>query len=63
MRNPKVVFSADKLMERVWGWDSEAEINVVWVHLSNLRKKLKSIETSVTVKAVRGMGYTLEDAQ
>jgi DNA-binding response OmpR family regulator len=63
MRSPKVVFSADKLMERVWGWDSEAEINVVWVHLSNLRKKLKSIETSVTVKAVRGMGYTLEDAQ
>ena len=63
MRNPKVVFSADKLMERVWGWDSEAEINVVWVHISNLRKKLKSIGSSVTVKAVRGMGYMLEDAK
>ncbi len=63
MRNPKVVFSADKLMERVWGWDSEAEINVVWVHISNLRKKLKSISSSVTVKAVRGMGYMLEDAK
>ena len=63
MRSPKVVFSADKIMERVWGWDSEAEINVVWVHLSNLRKKLKSIDTSVTVRAVRGMGYMLEDVQ
>ncbi len=60
MRNPKVVFSADKLMERVWGWESDAEINVVWVHISNLRKKLKQLGSAVTIRAVRGMGYTLE---
>lgn len=60
MRSPKTVFSADRIMEKLWGWDSEAEINVVWVHISNLRKKLKSIGSSVTVKANRGLGYILE---
>ncbi len=60
MRSPNVVFSADRMMEKIWGWDSDAEINVVWVHISNLRKKLRGIGSSVTVKANRGMGYVLE---
>lgn len=60
MRSPNVVFPADKIMERVWGWDSEAEINVVWVHISHLRKKLKSIDSKVSVVASRGIGYMLE---
>lgn len=60
MRSPKVVFSAEKIMERVWGWDSDAEINVVWVHISNLRKKLKSIDSAVSIYANRGLGYALE---
>ncbi len=61
MRSPKTVFSADKIMERVWGWNSEAEINVVWVHISNLRKKLTSIGSRVTIHANRGLGYILEE--
>ncbi len=61
MRSPKIIFSADKIMERIWGWDSDAEINVVWVHISNLRKKIKSIGSRVAVRTSRGMGYTLED--
>ncbi len=60
MQTPKTVLSADKIMERVWGWDSDAEINVVWVHISNLRKKLKSLGSSVTIHANRGLGYILE---
>ena len=60
MRGPRVVFSAEKIMERVWGWDSDAEINVVWVHISNLRKKLKSIGSAASIYANRGLGYTLE---
>lgn len=59
MRSPQVILSADRIMERVWGWDAEAEINVVWVHISNLRKKLKAIGSSVTIRASRGLGYTL----
>jgi len=60
MRSPGVVFSADRIMEKIWGWDSDAEINVVWVHISNLRKKLRSIGSEVTVHANRGLGYMLE---
>ena len=61
LRSPKIIFSVDKIMERIWGWDSDAEINVVWVHISNLRKKLKAIGSSVIIRANRGMGYVLED--
>ena len=61
LRSPKIIFSVDKIMERIWGWDSDAEINVVWVHISNLRKKLKVIGSSVAIRANRGMGYVLED--
>ena len=60
MRAPRVVFSAEKIMERVWGWDGDAEINVVWVHISNLRKKLKNIDSAVSIYANRGLGYVLE---
>lgn len=61
MRSPKTVFSADRIMEKIWGWDSDAEINVVWVHISNLRKKLKAIGSKTSVYANRGLGYALED--
>ena len=62
MHNPRMLFSADRIMERVWSWESDAEINVVWVHISNLRKKLKSIGSKVTIKASRGLGYMLEES-
>ena len=61
LHNPRQVFSAERIMERVWGWDNEAEINVVWVNISNLRKKLKAIGSRVTLKVNRGLGYALED--
>ncbi len=61
MRAPRQVFSAERIMEKVWGWDNDAEINVVWVNVSNLRKKLKSIGSCVTLKANRGLGYALEE--
>ena len=61
MRDPRLVLSAERIMERVWGWDSDAEINVVWVHISNLRKKLKAIGSHVTIRANRGLGYVLEE--
>lgn len=60
LRAPQVVLSAERILERVWGWDSDAEINVVWVHISNLRKKLKNLGSRVSIYANRGMGYVLE---
>ena len=59
MRSPRIIISAERIMERVWGWNSEAEVNVVWVHISNLRKKLKAVGSSVTIRASRGLGYAL----
>lgn len=59
MSNPKNVISADMFMEKIWGFDSETEQNVVWVYISYLRKKLKNIHSNVAIKAIRGIGYTL----
>ena len=60
IRSPQIVFSAERIMDRVWGWNSDAEINVVWVHISNLRKKMKSIGSGISICANRGLGYVLE---
>ena len=60
MMNPKCILSAEQLMDRVWGLERETEISVVWTYISYLRKKLKTLDSSVTIKAVRNVGYTLE---
>ena len=60
MANPKSVLSTEKLMEKVWGYDSESEINVVWVYISYLRKKLSAIGADIQIKASRNAGYYLE---
>ena len=59
LSNPGRLISTEEFMERIWGNDSEAEINVVWVYISYLRKKLTSIGAAVEIKAARGVGYTL----
>ena len=61
LRAPRQVFSAERIMEKVWGWDNEAEINVVWVNISNLRKKLRQIGSALTLRANHGLGYVLEE--
>ncbi len=60
MRNPRKLISTEAFMDRIWGYDSEAEANVVWVYISTLRKKLKAIGADVEIKARRGVGYFLE---
>ena len=62
MRSPRMILSAERIMERVWGWEAEAEISVVWVHISNLRKKLSAVGSTVVIRASRGLGYSLEEA-
>ncbi len=59
MENPGRILSADQFMDKIWGYDSEAELNVVWVYISNLRKKLTSVGSTVSIKATRGVGYSL----
>ncbi len=60
MSNPHNLISAERFLEKIWGFDSEAEINVVWVYISYLRKKLAALHANVQIKAVRNAGYTLE---
>ncbi|EFM39919.1 response regulator receiver domain protein [[Eubacterium] yurii subsp. margaretiae ATCC 43715] len=60
MVNQNQLIPTEKFMERIWGYDSEAEINVVWVHISFLRKKLQQLKANIQIKANRNMGYSLE---
>ena len=53
--------STDDLLVRVWGYDTDADIGIVWVYISYLRKRLLSLGASVQITAKRGIGYTLEE--
>ena len=61
LRNPRQVFSTEDLMAKFWSWDSEAEINVVWTNIANLRRKLSQLGAGVEIKSIRGVGYQLEE--
>ena len=62
MSNPHRVISTEMFMEKIWGWDNEAEINVVWVYISYLRKKLMALSADIQIKSSRNAGYSLEDS-
>ena len=59
MVNSRQVIPTERFMEKIWGYDSETEINVVWVYLSNLRKKLAALGADVEIVVMRNQGYTL----
>lgn len=61
MSNPRFLITAERLLEKVWGYDSETEINVVWVYISYLRKKLTALGADITIRASRNAGYCLEE--
>jgi DNA-binding response OmpR family regulator len=61
LTNPGQVISVEQFMNRIWGYDSEAELNVVWVYVSYLRKKLTTLDAHVQIKATRGLGYSIEE--
>ena len=59
MMNQNQAIPTERFLEKIWGYESESEINVVWVNISGLRKKLSSVGGNVTIKAARGIGYML----
>ena len=61
MSNPRSLISTERFMEKIWGYDSQAEVNVVWVYISYLRKKLAMLQANVQIKATRNAGYCLEE--
>ena len=60
MRNPGQVIPTERFLEKIWGYDSDVEVNVVWVYISYLRKKLAALHADIQIKATRNTGYSLE---
>ena len=59
MESPGRVVSVDTFMDRIWS-DGEADSDVVWVNISNLRRKLKNIGANIEIKSTRGLGYSVQ---
>ena len=55
------LISTEQFMEHIWGYDSNAEINVVWAYISYLRRKLGAVGANIRISARRGQGYVLEE--
>ena len=63
MLNRGRCLSTEDMLVKVWGYDTEADLGVVWVYLSYLRKRLAGLGSTVEIKARRGIGYTLEEGK
>jgi DNA-binding response OmpR family regulator len=63
MTNSHQIIPKERLIEKIWGFESEAEYNAAEVYISFVRKKLTAIGSTMQIKAVRGVGYSLEEAQ
>lgn len=61
MENPRVILSTEQIIAKVWGWDTSVDTSVVWVHISNLRKKLHTLAAPLRIRFLRGVGYVLEE--
>ena len=60
MQNPSMIVTAEQLITHIWGWDTNVDTSVIWVHISNIRKKLEVLSAPVAIKFVRNAGYVLE---
>ena len=60
IRYPGHIFSTEHLMEIIWGYDTDSEVDVVWTHIGFVRKKLKKVGANVEIVTKRGAGYSLE---
>ena len=61
LRNPRQIIPAERFLERIWGYDSDVELNVVWVYIFYLRKKLAALQADIQIRATRNVGYSLEE--
>lgn len=63
MQRPHSIISTEQFITHIWGWDTDVDTSVVWVHISNLRKKIDSMRAPIEIKFIRNAGYILEDKQ
>ncbi len=62
MQQPNMILTAEQLITHIWGWDTDVDVSVVWVHISNIRKKLDALSAPIVIRFVRNAGYVLEAA-
>lgn len=60
MQAPGSIIPAERFITHLWGWDTNVDTSVVWVHISNLRKKIAALSASLEIRFVRNAGYVLE---
>ena len=60
MQNRGIIVTAEQLITHIWGWNTDVDTSVVYVHVSNIRKKLDALSAPVAIKFVKGAGYILE---
>ena len=60
MQQPGMIVTAEQLITHIWGWETDVDTSVVWVHISNIRKKLDMLSAPVAIRFVRNAGYILE---
>lgn len=63
MQKPAIIIPTDEFMTHIWGWDTNVDTSVVWVHISNLRKKISAINAPMEIRFIRNAGYVLEESQ
>ena len=61
MQNPRTILSTERFLTHIWGWDANVDTSVVWVHISNLRKKISAVQAPLEIRFVRSAGYVLEE--
>lgn len=61
MQNRSMIISTEQIITHIWGWDSSVDTSVVWVHISNIRKKLEKLNAPIRIRFVRSVGYVLEE--
>lgn len=61
MQQPHRIIATEQFITHIWGWDTNVDTSVVWVHISNLRKKLDALNAPLRIRFIRNAGYLLED--
>ena len=61
LSNQRRLIPTERFLEKIWGYDTDAEVHVVWVYISYLRKKLAALKADIQIKASRNAGYSLEE--
>ena len=63
MQKKSIITSTEQFIVHIWGWDSNVDTSVIWVHISNIRKKIEALNAPINIKFIRNAGYILEELQ